>query len=91
MAPRSPHHKNPHTGELLSNHVEICCACWRNFASTRAGDLHRRIVNGRRVCRTPEESGLEAVVNRHGAVIFRMPRSTYPSEDKRRELVFFLG
>jgi hypothetical protein len=81
MPPRLPEHRNPHTGEVLPNHVEVCPACFRNFASTRAGDLHRRTLEGRRVCRSPEDVGLLEFKTPRGAVVFRMPRNTYPSED----------
>jgi hypothetical protein len=73
--PNLPDFRNPYTGELLANAVEVCPACHRNFASTRAGDLHRATVGERRVCLDPYLIGLELTVNRHGALIFRKPRN----------------
>jgi len=68
-----PTHKNPKTGEVLANHIEVCPACYRNFSSTRAGDEHRATQDGKRVCLNPEEIGLELTVNSHGSLIYRTP------------------
>lgn len=70
-----PTHRNRYTGEVLANAVEVCPACHFNFASTRAGDNHRIIRDGKRVCLTPSEARLEATLNQHGAVIYRVPKA----------------
>ena len=72
--PSLPNFTNRYTGETLGNSVEICPACHHNFASTRAGDKHRIWRDGKRVCITPQESGLELSINKHGAIIWRVPR-----------------
>lgn len=69
-----PDFRNPYTGELLANYVEVCAACHRNFSSTKAGDKHRATRGERRVCLDPSEIGLELTVNRHGAPVYRYPR-----------------
>jgi len=71
-----PTHRNRYTGEILANAVEVCPACHRNFASTRAGDKHRVTIEGKRVCISPIESGLEPFTNKHGATIYRVPVRT---------------
>lgn len=71
-----PIHRNRFTGELLENSIQVCHGCWLNFASTRAGDKHRDWTSGKGVCRLPSECGLEAVINKHGSVIYRVPRKT---------------
>ena len=68
-----PNHRNRYTGEVIANAVEVCSVCHRNFASTRAGDEHRVIQNGKRVCADPLEVGLELTVNRWGALVYRRP------------------
>lgn len=68
-----PEHRNRYTGEVIANAVEVCSVCHRNFASTRAGDEHRVITNGKRVCADPLEVGLELTVNRWGALVYRRP------------------
>jgi hypothetical protein len=71
--PNRPNWTNPYTGEVLANAIEVCCACKRNFASTKAGDQHRKTVEGVRVCVEPTEAGLELIVNSFGALIYRRP------------------
>lgn len=73
-----PEHRNRYTGEVIANAVEVCPACHRNFASTRAGDEHRITLNGKRVCADPAEIGLELTVNRWGALIYRRPSKAVP-------------
>ena len=70
-----PTHRNRYTGELLANAVEVCSACHLNFASTRAGDKHRVWAEGKRVCISPSQARLEATTNKHGAVIYRVPKA----------------
>jgi len=70
-----PTHRNRYTGEILANAVEVCPACHLNFASTRAGDKHRVFQEGKRVCLTPSEAHLEATLNQHGALIYRVPKT----------------
>jgi hypothetical protein len=51
-----------------------CCACHLTFGGVRAFDMHQRLVDGRVVCRTPEEAGL--VVTRtfgDGGVVYGRP------------------
>lgn len=71
--PNLPNHRNPYTGEVLANAVEVCCACHKNFASTRAGDKHRVTRNGKRVCVDPSTVGLELITNSYGSMIYRKP------------------
>lgn len=66
-------HRNPRTGEVVAQGVEICTACWRNFASTHAGDKHRAILEGVRTCIDPVKIGLEGHVNSHGATVYKWP------------------
>jgi hypothetical protein len=69
-----PTHRNRFTGELLANAVQVCHGCELNFASTRAGDKHRDWSSGKGVCRLPSECGLEKTINKHGSVIYRVPK-----------------
>jgi hypothetical protein len=69
-----PNHRNRYTGEVLANAVEVCPKCHRNFASTRAGDQHRKRISGVTVCLDPLEAGLEMITNRYGSLIYRVPR-----------------
>jgi hypothetical protein len=71
--PNLPNHRNPYTGEVLANAVEVCTACHKNFASTRAGDKHRVTRNGSRVCLDPSSVGLELITNSYGSMIYRKP------------------
>lgn len=71
--PNRPNWTNPYTGEVLANAIEVCCACKRNFASTKAGDQHRKTVEGVRVCVEPTEAGLELITNSYGSMIYRRP------------------
>lgn len=66
-------HRNPRTGEVVAQGVEICTACFRNFGSTLAGDKHRVTRNGKRLCEDPSAIGLESYVNKHGAIVYRTP------------------
>ncbi len=74
--PNLPNHRNPYTGEVLASRIEVCCACHKNFASTRAGDQHRATVNGKRVCLEPTKAGLELITNSYGSMIYRKPVKT---------------
>jgi hypothetical protein len=73
-----PNHRNRHTGELLANAIQVCPKCFRNFASTRAGDLHRVTTNGVTVCADPSTVGLELITNSYGSMIYRKPRKPVP-------------
>lgn len=77
--PNLPDFINPKTGERLANAVEVCPACFRNFASTKAGDAHRAERDGKRVCLDPAELQLELTVNSYGSLIYRVPRKPAPA------------
>ena len=66
-------HYNRKTGEWLSQNVQVCPMCYRNFASNRAGDKHwdRKKPRGHQ-CLIPEEVGLSSFTNAHGAIIYRI-------------------
>jgi hypothetical protein len=70
---------NRYTGETLTGYsAQVCPDCHCNFASTRAGDAHRVWFQGRRICISPQESGLEISINNHGAILWRTPRYKTP-------------
>ena len=66
-----PPHLNPLTGEVLENRQQVCPACFENFASTEAGDIHRRRdMDEDPYCANPEEVGLFVKVNRFGTEVW---------------------
>jgi hypothetical protein len=65
-------HKNRQTGEVLSQDVQICTMCWKNFSSDDAWEKHWDRKNSRgNQCLIPEEVGLIPIHNVHGATIYR--------------------
>jgi hypothetical protein len=67
-------HRNPSTGELLENREQVCSACFENFGTTKAGDLHRSGSFGiDRRCLLPSEAGLINIPNRFGTEVWRCP------------------
>lgn len=69
-----PDHKNPWTGELLENKVQICSSCHKNFGTTEAGDSHRvGLFESNRRCLNPSEVDLIPIENKHGATVWRLP------------------
>ena len=67
-------HRNKATGELLENREQVCPACFKNFGTTEAGDLHRTGSFGAdRCCLSPTEVGLIGFANRFGAEVWRLP------------------
>ena len=68
-------HKNPNTGEVLAQNVQVCPSCWKNFSSDDAGDRHldRIKIPGQR-CIEPSEVGLVAFKNRWGSTIYRVAK-----------------
>ena len=72
-AHRANHH-NRMTGELLENQEQVCPACFENFGTTKAGDLHRSGSFGvDRRCLPPYEIGLINTPNRFGTEVWRLP------------------
>lgn len=69
-----PLHRNPWTGELLENKVQVCSACKRNFGTTEAGDTHRigEFALNRR-CANPADVGLVCVETTLGSMVWRLP------------------
>ena len=65
-------HYNRKTGELLSQNVQVCPMCYRNFASDRAWEKHwdRKKPRGYQ-CLIPEEIGLVSLKNKKGATVYR--------------------
>ena len=67
-------HRNRATNEIVSSSIQICNVCFQNFASTRAGDRHRKGKYNldKRQCLTGDEAGLEMTVNSFGATVYRI-------------------
>jgi hypothetical protein len=65
-------HRNPKTGELLAQNVQVCTKCWKNFSSDDAWEKHwdRKKIREQQ-CMKPEEVGLIAIRNTKGATIYR--------------------
>ena len=65
-------HRNPQTGELVAQNVQVCTMCWNNFSSDDAWEKHwdRKKIPGQQ-CMNPEEAGLVAFKNKKGATIYR--------------------
>lgn len=59
----------------LSQNVQRCRSCERNFKSDKAADRHydRSLPYGHR-CREPETVGLESYQNTYGATIWKEKR-----------------
>lgn len=59
-------------GKWLSQNVQRCHGCGRNFKSDRAGDKHydRSFPHGHR-CNEPEAVGLVSYQNAYGATIWK--------------------
>jgi len=66
-------HYNRKTGEWLSQNVQVCPMCYRNFASNRAGDKHwdRKKFPDPSCCLEPENVGLKKLISTKGATIYR--------------------
>jgi hypothetical protein len=65
-------HRNPKTGELLAQNVQVCTMCWKNFSSDDAWEKHwdRKKILGQQ-CSSPQEVGLVEITNTKGAVVYR--------------------
>lgn len=68
-----PHHRNPRTKELLENKEQVCPACFENFGTTEAGDLHRDLSNLKFTCLQPDSKGLIPLENSFGTKVWRVP------------------
>ena len=67
-----PPHRNPQTRELLENKEQVCPACFENFGTTEAGDLHRDLIKERFTCISPELKGLISIENSFGTQVWRI-------------------
>ena len=67
-----PHHRNPRTKELLENKEQVCPACFENFGTTEAGDLHRDLIKDRFTCLSPAALGLIPIENSFGTKVWRI-------------------
>ena len=65
-------HTNAKTSEDLSQNVQVCTMCWKNFSSDDAWEKHwdRKKIRGQQ-CLDPEGVGLIAFKNTKGATIYR--------------------
>ena len=68
-----PPHRNPRTREMLENKEQVCPACFENFGTTEAGDLHRDLTKKRFTCLPPVQTGLVTVENSFGTQVWRVP------------------
>ena len=68
-----PHHRNPQTKELLENKEQVCPACFENFGTTEAGDLHRDLTYVKFTCLEPRTKGLISIENSFGTAVWRVP------------------
>jgi hypothetical protein len=68
-----PHHRNPRTKEFLENKEQVCPACFENFGTTEAGDLHRDLSGLKFICLQPDSKGLIPLENSFGTKVWRVP------------------
>jgi hypothetical protein len=59
---------------MLGNREQICPACHRNFAATKAGDSHRVGEMDNRQCLNPKKLELEVVLNQFETEVWRLKR-----------------
>lgn len=67
-----PSHRNPRTKKLLENKEQVCPACFENFGTTEAGDLHRDLTNLKFSCLPPNTKGLIPIENSFGTIVWRV-------------------
>jgi len=68
---QAPPLRNKWTGQMLENREQICPACHRNFATTKAGDAHRTGSFESRKCEEPKSVGLKLTINKYNTEIWR--------------------
>jgi hypothetical protein len=61
---------------MLENKEQVCPACFENFGTTEAGDLHRDLTKNRFTCLPPAHTGLVAIENFFGTLVWRVPNDS---------------
>ena len=67
-----PPHRNTRTREMLENKEQVCPACFENFGTTEAGDIHRDLSKKKFRCIPPAQTGLVAIKNSFGTRVWRV-------------------
>jgi hypothetical protein len=66
-------HRNTVTKELLSQDVQVCTVCWKNFSSDDAWEKHWDRKKSRdSQCLAPEAVGLVHFINTFGSKIYKV-------------------
>jgi hypothetical protein len=57
---------------MLENKEQVCPACFENFGTTEAGDIHRDLSKKKFTCIPPAQTGLVAIENSFGTRVWRV-------------------